>query len=501
MAEHSTPVPYTANPLYLLLSDLWLFVKITITWPPSAGLPSIILPWCPTKYLDELALTPANIGAIFLHSLLILGQVVFLVSLVPLAFGLIPSLYFLYIIAFVLGNQLVCVLLNGRRQHTLISSNPKCVDGWPTHPSEKWVFINGVAVGRDWLQANLDRLSMIFRRPVYAIHNQTRGIIFDVLECIVQRDLNYATLDIRQAYSALTKVLSDNSVHKVVLILHSQGAIEGGMVLDWLYSSVSADEIRKLEIYTFGNASNHWNAPANGRDNSGVATIALQSSTPSNSDDGSGEALGGAQNQRLVKHIEHYANTGDYVSRFGILHFRPNKAAATRQNHDETVMAATTTTMTTTTTTTMRPSGSQSPRANNSSSASAPTGAGGTQPDSNSSGVLQINLEEEAKGENNRFIGLLFKREASGHQLNQHYLNHMFELEGVDERDMSKGCVKDKNRFMTTQVDMDVLSEWDTVQAVTSGSPASGGQSRRRHQVREYSRLWTYRNGEDPDTT
>lgn len=147
MAKHSTPVLYTANPLYLMLSDLWLFTRITFTWPPSAGLPSIILPLWPTKYLDELALTPVNIWAIFLHSLLILGQVVFLISLIPLAFGLLPSLYFLYIVAFVLGNQLVSVLLNGRRQHKLISSDSKCVEGWPGHPNEKWVFINGVAVG------------------------------------------------------------------------------------------------------------------------------------------------------------------------------------------------------------------------------------------------------------------------------------------------------------------------------------------------------------------
>ncbi|KIW20287.1 hypothetical protein PV08_00862 [Exophiala spinifera] len=427
MAVRSKPVPYTANPLYLMLSDLWLFARITFTWLLSAGLPSIILPLWPTKFLDELAFTPANVWAIFLHTLLIISQIVFLVSLIPLAFGLLPILYFLYIIAFVLGNQLVSVLLNGRRQHELISSNEKCVEGWPSHPNEKWVFINGVAVGRSWLQANLDRLSMIFRRPVYAIHNQTRGIIFDVLECIIQRDLNYATLDIRQAYSALTEILSDSNVHKVVLILHSQGAIEGGMVLDWLYSSVSADEIRKLEIYTFGNAANHWNAPANGGHSSG--------NTASNAPNGD-EEKSPSQTQRLIEHIEHYANTGDYVARFGILHFRPNEAAAAAAVVVESAAAT---------------------RAN----------------------------------EENGFAGLLFKREGSGHQLNQHYLGHMFEMEGVDKGDLSEGKVKDRNAFMNSIVDVDVLTEWNTVQA----SPFAGKHGQ---QVWEFSRLWRYRNGGSP---
>ncbi len=145
--EPTTPRPYTANPLLLMLSDLGLFASITFTRSWSAGLPSIVLPIWPTNDLDELALTPGNIWAISFHGVLIVGQTLFLLSLFPLAFGLLPSVYFLYIFVFVAGNQAVSVLLNGCRQHTLISSDPKCVEGWATHPNEKWVLINGVAVG------------------------------------------------------------------------------------------------------------------------------------------------------------------------------------------------------------------------------------------------------------------------------------------------------------------------------------------------------------------
>lgn len=142
------PLPYTANPLLLILNDLWLFVQITFTWPITAGLPSIILPIGPTRSndLDELALTVPNAWASLVHIFLVVGQTAFLISLFPLAYVLLPSLYFLYIVAFVLGNQWFTVLLNGRRR-TGFQSHPQCVEGKRVYEHERWVFINGVAVG------------------------------------------------------------------------------------------------------------------------------------------------------------------------------------------------------------------------------------------------------------------------------------------------------------------------------------------------------------------
>ncbi|KAK5208618.1 hypothetical protein LTR47_004204 [Exophiala xenobiotica] len=470
MVEPTTPRPYTANPLLLIISDLGLFASITFTKSWSAGLPSIVLPIWPTNDLDELAVTPGNLWAIFLHVVLIIGQSLFLLSLVPLAFVLLPSLYFPYIIAFVAGNQAVSVLLNGWRQHTLVSSDPECVEGWATHPNEKWVFINGVAVGSQWLQSNLNRLAMTFRRPVYGIHNQTRGIIFDVLECIIQRDLSYATLDIRQAYSALTNILSDDDVHKVVLILHSQGAIEGGMVLDWLYATVSAKDIRKLEIYTFGNAANHWNGPANGSGSKGLPSTASSSSNG---------VLPHNQSQRLVKYIEHYANTGDYVSRFGILHFRPDQARPNSAASGTNIFRET--------------ARWRGPKSLKSQAGTTPVFRERT---------ASANIDPKTEDEN-RFVGQLFKREGSGHQLNQHYLDNIFEMENVDTEVLNEGRVRDGNAYMDSQMDEAVMNQWNTVQAIDSsvdrsgnGGAAGSGTGR---QIKQVSRLWSYRNGGDPD--
>ncbi|KIX02811.1 uncharacterized protein Z518_08754 [Rhinocladiella mackenziei CBS 650.93] len=499
MTPSTKPLPYTANPILLIINDLWLFGQITFTWPITAGLPSIIWPPTPTRSgsLDELAFTAANAWAIALHAFLGLAQFVFLVSLVPLAFTPLSVLYFSYIVAFVLGNQWFTILLNGWRKHGLLESNPKCIEGKAVHEHEKWVFINGVAVGSHWLQSNLDRLAMTFRRPVYGIHNQTRGIIFDVLECIIQRDLSYPTLDIRQAYSELVKILSDSDVHKLVLILHSQGAIEGGMVLDWLYTTVAAEQLQKLEIYTFGNAANHWNAPV-------ISTLG---------DGGERGENGDNAKDRIVKHIEHYANTRDYVSRFGILHFRPDQAPASppvsrtaTSTSPGPASSSSTTTLVNGPIKSISVSSSGTRKRLKLTTSDPSTSAPALAAPSPKTPIERLNPSAQ---DDNRFVGRLFKRLGSGHQFNQHYLDNMFEMEGVDPHDLSKGYVKGGNPYMDMPVDMEVFDEWDTVQYATAdvhGSVGNGdrpgssiGQKERVKSVKELSRLWGYRNGMNPD--
>ena len=57
------------------------------------------------------------------------------------------------------------------------------------------------------------------------------------------------------------------------------------MILDWLLDEVPHDLLKQLEVYTFGNAANHFNT------------------------------------NRAIAHIEHYANSQDFVSRWGVLNF------------------------------------------------------------------------------------------------------------------------------------------------------------------------------------
>jgi hypothetical protein len=145
----SRPMSYTANPILLIANDLVLFLQITFTRKITAGLLSTVLPLFPFRAgaLDELSFTWPNMYCVALHTLLIVVQTPFLISLVPLAFFNLPILYFAYVVLFVMGNQWFTVLLNGRRRMTPFQSHPDCVKGWPKHEKEQWVFINGVSVG------------------------------------------------------------------------------------------------------------------------------------------------------------------------------------------------------------------------------------------------------------------------------------------------------------------------------------------------------------------
>lgn len=66
------------------------------------------------------------------------------------------------------------------------------------------------------------------------MHNRTYGIVFDLIQCIIERNFNYATADTRRSYDKIKENLLKKHYKKVILILHSQGGIEGGLILDWL---------------------------------------------------------------------------------------------------------------------------------------------------------------------------------------------------------------------------------------------------------------------------
>lgn len=328
------------------------------------------------------------------------------------------------------------------------------------------------------MKNNLNRLALTFGRPILGVHNRTDGIIFDVIECLVQRNFSYATKDVRLCYKIIKEVLYDQKKTKVIFVLHSQGGIEGGLVLDWLLQEMPQDLLSKLEVYTFGNAANHFNNPHRHAISQklsatnpieAITTLVTESSfttpaaTPVDTSNGrlpmlatqssisSSRTLSAAQD-RAIGHIEHYAHSTDFVAIWGVLHFATNKM-----------------------------------------------------------GSPQIP----------RFLGRLFNRSTGrgGHQLNQHYLDGMFPL----KRDAETGAfvgADEKNDFMEEIIKFgkegDAMHNAREAFDITyTGSEGFGsgdittpvevhgltGRLRQRKKdvkVKELSRLWAYRNGRSP---
>ncbi len=318
-----------------------------------------------------------------------------------------------------------------------------------------------------------------------------------MIECLVQRTLSLATTDVRVTYKILKDVLYDPSKSKVILILHSQGGIEGGLVLDWLLQELPQDLLSKLEIYTFGCAANHFNNPHRHEyaqrimleqpsmamstlmtEASSPATVESPTSIKDNRRDSPDEAVkitpslrqetstfssisrsSFAAQDRAIGYIEHYAHSTDFVSIWGVLHFSTNRC--------------------------------QSP---------------------------QIP----------RFLGRIFVRAAGGggHQFNQHYLDGMFPLKRDETTGEYVGADDDNNEFMNQAIKLGILGAaeenireaFDITYAGTQGfgsgivetpvevhgmSKTSTDKVKRREgrrevAMKELSRLWNYRNGRSP---
>lgn len=302
------------------------------------------------------------------------------------------------------------------------------------------------------------------------------GILFDIIESLVQRNFAYATTDVRVAYNTIKETLYNPRYSRVILVLHSQGCILGGLTIDWLLQELPQDLLSKLEVYTFGNAANHFNNPhryvssqrktlvpspdakvdgggqANGVSTSTAVPRLVSETSSSKPSDISG---------RVIGHIEHYANMTDFVALLGVLHFASSAAASP-----------------------LMP----------------------------------------------RYIGRVFAWYSTrgGHQFNQHYLDGMFPL-ARDDRGRLTGCAETGNEFMESAILVgeegdesdDVDEAYGTSWLGALGSMANGRRTVRsseanvkihnggspivsrkgtmsRVKVKDVSRLWQYRNGRRP---
>ncbi|KAF4216160.1 hypothetical protein CNMCM8980_007468 [Aspergillus fumigatiaffinis] len=310
--KQDVPLPYTASPWKLLWADILLFIRSL--W----SLPGIILPLTPwnSGALDELYPSKENLWDIVVHIFLAVYQLIFLLSLPILFILAFPALGIgIYMTVALTLNWVFCrFALNGSAR-ILQSQVP--VEHRPEHDREHWVFINGVGAGHHWLQSNLDRLAYTFGRNITGVHNPTTGIVFDIIECLIQRNFSYATSDVRDAYAIIKEDLLNPKYKKVILILHSQGGIEGGLVIDWLLDEMPRELLQDLEVYTFGNAANHFNNP-------------FKSLSQAHRNEAEGETpqvSPAAIGTKTIRRIEHYANSKDFVSVWGILNFAniPNR--------------------------------------------------------------------------------------------------------------------------------------------------------------------------------
>ncbi|EAA30743.2 hypothetical protein NCU06117 [Neurospora crassa OR74A] len=534
---------YTDRPLKLMAFDIYYFFKFI--W----ALPYVLIPLSPSDSgdLDELSITRGNLLCVGLHAILVVLQLGFIVSLPTLILFPVWTAA-LAIGLFMLVNHGLCTFLNGKDVE--YHSDPKYAPALPEHAHEQWIFINGVAVGEHWMQSNLNRLALTFKRPILGIHNKTAGILFDVIECLVQRNLGYATADVRICYRIIKEKLYNPQYSKVIFILHSQGAIEGSMIIDWLLQELPQNLLAKLEVYTFGNAANHFNNPHR---NIQSQRSAINNPLAASTDSTNTAAGSGNTEQAQATLSNNQCQT------------EPSPQQRTTTTGTTPATAAAPDTASTTATTKGEESCSSSssswvapsiPSLTSETSAITPSAVSGraighiehyahTTDFVALWGILHFATSIPGQHTMPRFIGRVFARTTTrgGHQLCQHYLDGMFPLEKDPKTGAFLGCAETGNEFMESEITvgeagsemtaakeaMEISwlangitnglvgggSEGNGDEAVGGGIAVYGGHSpveprrrvRRREskpaqvKVKDLSRLWQYRNGKSPNDT
>ncbi|PWN36066.1 uncharacterized protein FA14DRAFT_51436 [Meira miltonrushii] len=300
-----TPGVIGKSPLMLFASDVWLFFTLVIpkiynVFLPLRSFGSIFQDITPTGLLFQVFLTVYSL--VLLIPLGLLGILVG--GITP--FAVASALLFPF--QWIQGDTIVHVPVNRstlrgqalasvqKRAKTKTgrdrSSSTNTANEYPnTFNNHAWFFINGISTSRSGIVTDLRFLEKIFQRPITGIFNRTAGPILDVFECVIQRDFSYYTRDIRNGYVELRAALEADNTKKVVLLCHSQGGIIASLIVDLLLSTISRSLLDKLEVYTFADASNHFNNPLN------------------------------AVGQPTIRYVEHFANGKDPISQFGVLLF------------------------------------------------------------------------------------------------------------------------------------------------------------------------------------
>lgn len=172
--------------------------------------------------------------------------------------------------------------------NAIIGVNDSLVKPSPSHPEERTIvfFLNGICTDKRVWEINAKEIHQTFNfKEVLPLHNPTRGVVPDLIECVCGRNFDIEDHDTRELYKTLRNALI--GAKKVIVFAHSQGGIIISQLVEHLYDENNVN-MHKLEVYTFASAAD--------------------------------EMVGGEH------YSEHFANNYDYVARIGVISYKHDYA-------------------------------------------------------------------------------------------------------------------------------------------------------------------------------
>ncbi|GMK59610.1 hypothetical protein CspeluHIS016_0802160 [Cutaneotrichosporon spelunceum] len=280
---------FRASPWRLVGRDLsWVFRHLYM-------LPGILLP---ATYDKSGAKSGSGILAVIAQAILIpLSLIITVAFLVGAVVGVPPVIVSLLVLLLFLW---IAEKAQGATTRCVTSDDAVGTD------TEAWFFVNGVMTTNSGAEDIAARLNELFKRPITAVFNRSYGLWFDLLECMMQRDLLLTTSDIRVGYKTVRKAVINPRYKRIVIIGHSQGGIIASAWADMLLTDVPDEILSRVEVYTFASAANHFSRPAAAADGS----------------------------RQTFAHVEHFANEKDFVAQFGVLGYAPMPGAMREEGED-----------------------------------------------------------------------------------------------------------------------------------------------------------------------
>jgi len=133
------------------------------------------------------------------------------------------------------------------------STHAQLNDKWLT-PKSNVMFVNGIVTSIDLAQHQAIMLAKTIQQPVTLVHNETEGLIKDLLECNEGRYgvMNTVTEKVATAIREKLEELPPNDQSKLNIVAYSQGAIIVTAALHYLSQQLPEQQLGRIAYFTFG---------------------------------------------------------------------------------------------------------------------------------------------------------------------------------------------------------------------------------------------------------
>lgn len=135
-------------------------------------------------------------------------------------------------------------------------------------PDQAWFFLNGIGTDRQVLMLNAAYLTELFGRPLTLLHDPTCSLLSDLVECTFGQGSEGVCEAARMAFAPIYVALKEPRCTRVVLLAHSQGSVVAAVLL-WLLRALyppGAQEVldgepREPEQHLARTLAEHWGFP------------------------------------------------------------------------------------------------------------------------------------------------------------------------------------------------------------------------------------------------